>query len=645
MKQKLITTVLLLLFTSFIYAQYDYSTKSKKAIKLYEEAIKYYKQYHFEEAFEKLDKSILKDSLFMEAYLTKADILNFLKRKNEEVEVYKKVIRLNPSFFRPVFYSIAKTEYELGKYKDAKEHIATFLNFDNSQVKLKKKALKLQEKIVFSDYAVNNPVPFEPKNMGENVNTPYNDYWPSLSIDETILHTTVALPKYVGKEYTMSNLQEDFQVSYFKDSVWTKSMNIGSPINTKDNEGAQCLSYDGHAMFYTVCNKIGDYGSCDLYFSIFDGEKWKTPKNLGNIVNSPYWETNPSFSSDNKSLYFASNRKGGKGGKDIWVSQLTDKGFAKPYNLSDSINTSGDEVSPFIHPDNNTLYFASNGHVGLGQFDLFMTRRDTATGKWGKAMNLGYPINTYKDERGMIVNAKGNLALYSSDREGSQRIDIYSFPLYDDIRPERILYVKGRVYDAVTGKPLKAKFDLIDINSEDTIIQAMSNEKTGEYLVCLPLNRDYAFSASKKGYMFYSENFSLKGLSNRQEPYNLDIPLQPIKEMSTVVLKNIFFETNSFKLKNESKAELEKLIFFLSENPNVNIEIGGHTDNVGEQSYNKTLSTNRAKSVANYLISHSVSEKRLTYKGYDFSKPLKTNDTAEGRAKNRRTEFKIISIN
>ena len=330
---------------------------------------------------------------------------------------------------------------------------------------------------------------------------------------------------------------------------------------------------------------------------------------------------------------------------DIWVATLSKSGgFNPPVNLGDSINTPGDEFAPFIHPDGKTLYFSSNGHIGMGGHDIYMSRKDS-TGKWSKPMNLGYPINTHNDEIGLIVNAKGDLAMFSSDRLGGKGCDIYTFDLYEKIKPVITTYVKGTVFNASDFKQkLKAKLVLIDLETQKTVEELYSADGTGAYMICLPVDKNYAFNASKEGFMFYSENFSLKDMKDPTKPYVMDIMLQPIKIDNKVVLKNIFYEFNSFELKHESTAELDKLIDFMKSNPSVKIEISGHTDNVGTKAYNQKLSEDRAKSVYTYLMNHTIAKERLSFKGYDFSQPIDTNDTEEGRAKNRRTEFKIVGL-
>lgn len=638
--------LILLISCSIGFAQKEYSTESKKAIKLFEKAGSEFDNRNFMEAEELLKKAIETDSAFFEAHLFLADLYNYTKQFDKELEAYQPVIRQNPKYFPKVFYNQAQTLYKKGEYAKALKSISFYIDSCDVDERIEKQVLRLFENCKFSVNAIENPVPFDPINLGPKVNTKYDDYWPSLTLDEQTLVITTRLPRYPNiKEYTLSNTQEDFAIS-LKDSLgyWSTSRNIGPPINTKENEGAQCLSYDGKYWLFTACNRPRGKGSCDIYFSIKKNGKWLPPILLQSPVNTRAWETSPTLSSNNKELIFSSNRKGGKGKKDLWMVSLNEQGqFANAQNLCDSINTPGDEIAPFLHPDNQTLYFASDGHPGLGGLDLFMSRKDSITGKWQKPVNLGYPINTKGNEFGLIVNAKGDMAYFSSERENSQRKDIYEFELYPGARPQKVLFVKGKVFDFKTEDPLAAECELIDLKTGESVASIKSDEYTGEYMIALPVNKDYAFNASKQGYLFYSENFSLKGMGYDPEPYYMDIPMQPIEVDKSVILKNIFFEFDSYALKPESKTELFKLQLFLEANPTVNIEIGGHTDNKGSKEYNQDLSENRAKTVADYLINEGINKSRITYKGYNFSVPIADNNTEEGRALNRRTEFKITS--
>ncbi len=367
------------------------------------------------------------------------------------------------------------------------------------------------------------------------------------------------------------------------------------------------------------------------------------PENLGEVVNSPQWDSQPSFSSDGKTLYFASNRPGGKGASDIWKTILQADGqWTPPVNLGDSINTREEEMAPFIHPDDQTLYFSSRGHPGMGGLDLFYSRKDV-NGGWRKPVNLGYPINTCADEITLVVNARGNMAYISSDKLGGKgRQDIYKFPLYREAQPMLTTYFKGIVYDEETRAKLEARFELVDLGNSKMVAESRSDRITGEFLLALPTERNYALNVSRDGYLFYSDNFSLTGYNPQDKPLIKNIPLKPIRIGEAVILKNIFFDTDKFILKDESLVELQKLLALLQKNHGLKIEISGHTDNIGSEAHNLELSGNRAIAVYQYLLQHGISAGRLSHAGYGFSQPIDVNTTEQGRANNRRTEFKVI---
>jgi len=310
--------------------------------------------------------------------------------------------------------------------------------------------------------------------------------------------------------------------------------------------------------------------------------------------------------------------------------------------MGDEINTEGDEMSPFIHFDGKTLYFASDGKIGMGGFDLFVTRMNKDS-TWTKPRNLGYPINTFNDEMGLVIEAAGQKAYYSSVRDKSKGKDIFSFNLYESVRPDPVSYMKGKVYDKETGKLLKADYELINLSTGKIIIKDITDEN-GNFLVCLPSGYNYGINVSKPGYLFYSENFMFEGKHSVSEPFIKRIILNPVKVGEKMQLSNVFYEVDSWQLKKESISELNNLVTLLSENKNLVMEIGGYTDSTGSNEYNIALSEKRALSVVNYLIKNGISSGRLKYKGYGNENPLGDNVTLEGRKLNRRTEAKVIEL-
>jgi len=614
------------------------SSSSKKAVKDYDSGYDKYTRRQYTAAISDLKNAVKTDAKFIEAYMLMAECYLEMKDPQQAKSYFLRCVEINPNFFPPVFYSLAEIEFDAEEYETASQYLEKFLTFSKQKPALLVKSQKLLQNSRFAAQAVKNPVPFQPENL--NLDFEYDQYWPSLSVDEQTLVFTGLIPKNPNNPAVFGNRHEDFFVSEFHDEKWSKPENLGSPPNTPDNEGAQTISADATQMFFTACNRSDGKGGCDIYYCEKRNGFWTRPRNLGEPINTSAKETQPSISADGRTLYFVSTRSDGKGGQDIWYSSLGDDGrWGNPVNLEE-INTSGDESSPFIHLDNQTLYFASDGFPGMGGYDLFVIRKDTA-GKWTMPQNLGYPINSKYNEEGLIVNARGNRAYYSSDRADGHIRRLYTFELYPDARPQPVSYMKGKIYDATYFKPLKALFELIDLSTAEKVISATSDSTTGEFLVCTPSGKDYALNIKCKGYLFFSENFTMTS-GTYQEPYLKDIPLKRIQPGEKVILKNIFFDFASAKLLDESKAELQQLTQFLRDNPDVKIRITGHTDNIGRQAYNLDLSQERARSVANYLLGEGIDMFRVSYKGLGSSEPVAENNTEEGRAQNRRTELLIV---
>ncbi len=628
--------VFLLCVANSLVAQ-KYTSNSGKAVKQFEEARSKYRMYLFAEAETGFLKAIKTDPEFIEAYIVLAKMYWDIDSLQKAIDTYDRGLKINPSFYTKGYFFKGDLERKTGQYDAAVKSLKKLLEVEkNSKVlALGKQALKQAE---YAVEAVKNPVDFNPVLLDTSINSADDEYWPSLSADEQ----TIVITRLVNSSIPKARVQEDFYISTKVDSSWSMARNAGKPLNTYDNEGAQSISANGATMVYTVCNRRGVIGRCDLYVSEKRGTAWTEPQNLGLPVNSKAKETQPSLSADGNTLYFSSDRAGGKGGLDIWVSHKTADGlWSNPENLGDSINTRGNESSPFIHHDNSTLYFSSDYHLGMGGFDIFYSRKG-ADGKWNKPINIGYPINTHRDEIGLVITAKGDRAYYSSNINPERGRDIYQFDLYKEARPMEVSYMKGKVFDANNRKVLRAEFELFDLETGKNVSKSYSDPYNGEFLVCIPTDKNYMLNVSKEGYLFFSENFSMKGIHEVTEPLFKDVPLYPILSGRSIVLNNIFYETDSYELKKESYVELNKLVKFLEKNNTLKIELGGHTDNVGSEEYNKDLSRKRAESVVSFLVDSGIKEERLISKGYGFSKPIDTNDTKVGRAKNRRTELLII---
>lgn len=627
------------------YAQ-GYSTSNKKAVKLFEEAKSNAGNGLYARSLQLLHEALEMDSTFFEAYLLSSDIYQEIDSIHLQVKALETAVRMRSTKYPKVFYTLGNAYYASGNYQKAIGTYSQYLEEVGPSGTFVIQARRNMEKSSQAVYLVNNPVPFNIKSLGPNINSADDDYWPSLTVDgQMIIYTRlIGSGNFAGPVPDM--LQEDFFTSQLVDSVWQKSEPVAS-VNTRDNEGAQSISSDGKLLFFTACGRRDGVGSCDIYFSRNKDGNWSEPRNAGVPVSSGTWESQPSISANGKVLYFVSNRKGGKGGMDIWKCNLlafSEKGFpvwGTPVNLGDSVNTAGNENSPFIHPDNQTLYFASDHWAGLGGYDIFYCRKLNEF-TWTKPRNIGYPINSYRDEQGLVVDASGRNAYYSSDRKGSQRRDIYTFELHPDAQPVPVTYIKGMVTDAATGEPLCATVELVDLQDTTSHSTVESCWEPGQFLVSLPLGREYAFTVAKEGYLFYSENYQLKEIMEYIDPYIIEIKLQKIEPGNAVVLRNVFFKIDSYELLPESMSELDRLVALLKSNPTIQIALEGHTDNVGSEQYNLNLSEDRAHEVHHYLVNKGIASERISYKGYGFSRPVSENDSPEGRAMNRRTEFRII---
>ena len=633
----------------------QFTTKNKTAIKYYKQAYYDYGKGYFEQTENALYEAIKKDTKFIEAYLFLGDLYNTQKEHLKELEILKKAISIDSTFFPVTFFNIGVAAFNSGFYSESINWFELYTK-KNSDSRSSDKAKEWIDKALFAIEMIDKSLDIELLSVGENINSIYDEYWPSLTADEQTMIFTVLVPRDL-ELFEQRNLpksayyfQEDFYVSHRStDGTWQLRQPLNGDINTQSNEGAQTLSADGNMMFFTACGRSDSRGSCDIYFSYKTKDGWSNPKNIGTPVNTPYWESQPCFAADGKTLLFVSNRPGGLGGKDIW--QATIQGFNSEgtpvlgdlKNLGEKINTSKDENSPFLHHDNQTLYFSSDGWRGMGGMDIFVSRKNEE-GEWDEPVNLGYPINTSGDEIGFVVNARGNRAYFAADNQQKKEMgkDIFFFNLPNVIQPIPALYVKGRVFDAETNKNLPANFQLQDLSNGRIVVTSQGNRFSGEFLVTLPVGGSYAFKAEHPGYMFYSGHFEIENTHPLDKSYNLDIGLNPIKSGVKMILENIFYETNSYEILEYSKIELNALVTFLNENSNVNIMIGGHTDNVGTEIYNQKLSENRAESVYKYLISKGINSGRLQYKGFGMSNPIETNDTEEGKAKNRRTEITVL---
>lgn len=628
----------LLLIPYCSFAQwYDPLKVKTKATDIYLQAISNAQNGKLPVAIKMINDALKIEPKYVDAYLSVAGMYAELKDYNESVNQFEKAFSLDSVYTKSYLLPYSISLAGAGKFDRALMAVNTFLTIS----KLNDRSIKAGEfrKKTYEfaidlskKYSAKNYV-FNPQNIGENINTKDPEYYPSITIDGKKM---VFTRRVKGKE--------DFFESELINGQWSNAKPLEGNISTSEYDGgAQNISQDGQWIIFAGCSFPQGYGSCDLYISRFTKQGWSKPENLGKNINSEYWETAPSLSADKRDLYFSSSVPGGFGGSDIWVSHRNANGKWGPaQNLGPEINTSGDEGSPFIHADNLTLYFNSNGQRGYSEkSDLFVSRKQP-DGKWGNPQNLGYPINTIDEEGSLIVSADGKTAYYASDRNDTKGgMDIYTFELREDVRPAKTLWVKGKVFDKKTKSGIPSSVELTDVANKQ-LISKLQTDEDGNYLVTLPVGKEYAFNVNRKGYLFYSENFNL--LKNTPDSvYQIDIALQPIEANASIILKNVFFDTKQTQLKPESITELDNVVLLMNENPKLKIQIGGYTDNIGKPADNAKLSLGRAVAVVNYLLSKGIKNDRLTFKGFGETKPIADNKTEQGRALNRRTELIVVS--
>lgn len=610
------------------------NNKSKKA---FETAKRYLDRSNYRQAIISLEEVLTHDSLFVTAHQQLGDLYLRQRDYSNALRHYENVSRLAPNLTVSTWFGLGESALNLGKYEKAKDALLIYLTKGKTQAITKKtQAEKYIKDCEFSINALKDTKEIEIINMGESINSAEDEYFPMLTADKSsILFTRQASGKL---EYIF--------MSENHHSKWDLAVPIPGNVNTDSySEGAHCISPDGKYLFFTGCNKTEGKGSCDIYVSYLEGDQWGTPHNLGTPINTSVWEAQPAISSDGNKLYFVSNRKGGYGGNDIWCSTLTDDGkWSAPVNLGPQVNTPYDEGTPFIHADQETLYFSSNGWPGFGNKDLFVSKLDSSKNRM-TPINLGSPINNHLEQRALTVSMDGREAFFasaSSDSFGG--LDIYTFRLPSNIRPKSVGFVKGKVYNKKTGKALKAEISLTDLHTNEVVFKTIADYIDGTFLAPLPLAKQYALHVSHPSFLFYTQHFTLQDTLSKKDFYQLDIPLTAIDPGSSATLNNIFFPINGYNLLPISGADLMELANFMKINKKVRIEISGHTDNTGKEKDNQFLSEKRALAVYNYLLSKQIEQERMEYKGYGQNKPIADNSTEEGRRKNRRTDFKILAI-
>ncbi|MBN8577046.1 MAG: OmpA family protein [Cytophagales bacterium] len=608
----------------------DLSTKNKRAIELYTEADNFRVRGQFTQAINLLNEAISRDKKFEEAWYRLAIIYKAQENYVAATNAFEQGLALakNDGRKRMYLFDLVAVNLWQAHYEKARDYAIVFLKIE-AQDKRKIELVKVW--LSQANYSIENTRVYDYMitPLSDSVNAYPMQYFPTVTADGRQLIFTA---RFGGGR----NDNEDLVVSTkTQNGAWGAPVSLSANINSVQREGASTISADGRHLIFTVCGTSG----CDLYESRKTGNVWAKPKNLGPNINSRNWDAQPSLSADGRELYFVSDRPGGLGGYDIWYSQLTDRGWSKAQNLGPQINTPQDEISPYIHVNNQELYIVSNGLPGYGGYDIYKVSKSNSG--WEKPVNLGLPLNDHHDQYSFIVSAEGTNGYYSREESKTRS------RLYRIIVPEPWItnykgnVVKGMVTDAATQQPVSASIELIDLAQKKSVSRVNADSVTGKYLIVLPTGSEYALYVNRPGYLFNSQHFNYQAQAQSQS-VEIDVVLQPVKSNATVILRNLFFDVDKSELRSESYTELRTVLDFLQNNPQVKIEISGHTDNTGTEAYNQQLSERRAKSVAMYLIEQGIAANRIQTKGYGSKKNLLPNNTDENRQQNRRIEFKIL---
>ncbi|MFN5597630.1 MAG: OmpA family protein, partial [Bacteroidota bacterium] len=614
------------------------SAQNPKAKKQLDEAFVSFNAAEFPKALSAVNKAIKIDPTYADAYSLQASVYEAMRDTQNASKSYQNCLRVAP-LFQPMYFYYGEYLYRNKRLQESSAILKQFDEVPNragfiaqkhgASIRLKEKASRLQASVKTAMDDVNIAENLRIKNMGPSINTDKDEYWPGMPFSGDRFVFTRRLG---GTENAI--LQEDFYMSDLRDSLWGKAYPAPGEINTPENEGTLSVKADGSALYYTRCNQPGGLGSCDLYVSDLDGRGWKRGSNLGSPVNGGAWDCQPAISGDGHTLIFSSNRPGGFGGKDLWISYLKQGKWSVPKNMGPAINTRDDDDAPFLHYDGVTLYFSSLGHPGFGGSDIFMSRMG-ADAQWSTPENLGSGLNTSEDEFGLYIDAGGKKGYFASDRKGGLgRLDIYQFDVPEKFKPIPVTYVSGRIEDAQGGLPLMARVRVVELSTGKVVF----SDSVSNFFIPLTAGGNYALFATAKGYVPHSMNFQPTA-STLDQPFSVVAKLTPINNNSVFVLRNLFFDTDKYDLKPESAEELLQLVELMKMNPKMEVMITGHTDNQGAADYNVKLSENRAASVVAYLVKAGIASARLKWKGYGDSRPAAPNDTEEGPAKKPRKEI------
>ncbi|MEI7589187.1 MAG: OmpA family protein [Chitinophagia bacterium] len=607
------------------------SSKNKIAAqKLYDKAMVELDHKYFEKGIELLESAIQKNPELIDAYLTLFQTYLDTKQNSKAITVFEKAQSTDSLATTPFIVKYTTAFVSMGNYAKAFLILQPLINHLPSY--LKSKATDL---IKVCEFAMAHPTQKEIKvaNVGDSINSDAAEYFPSVTVQDSLF-------LFMRR----SNLtREDFYYSTITQNGFSKAKPLADNLNEEDKKGSMSLTQDLNTLYFAADYGTKGYGRYDIYKVNKTKKGWSDPKNLGRNINSDYWDSAPSIAPDGQALYFCSNRPGGFGGIDIYVAYRNEKGYWNDaVNLGPTINTAGDEQTPFIHADNRSLYFSSNGWPGFGGADLFVSRKKL-DGTWSTPMNLGYPINTYENEGSIAVAGNGMDAYMASDRGDSKGgLDIYKVVLASATRANKTFYLKGYITDAVSKNPIAG--DVVLVNPmDDSSNMHIKVDNNGYFVLGLPYFDSLGIRVNSPDHIFASTFISadsLQYISGTTYQFYL-APIPVYGNSFSQNFNHVYFDLNSAKLKKKSRVELDALVTYLESAPTAFVLIEGHTDSKGDSIQNKNMSDKRSESIAHYLISKKIAPNRVSTIGRGAKFPIADNATEEGRAKNRRSSFVI----
>ncbi len=643
----LFAIIILFSFHSFAYSQEDKCPplQDERLQQLFKEAVGSYKSFSFRRATSILTEVIRREPDFAPAHFLQG--LIYMNEKNFRPAMakqhFEKTYEICPEIDPYLYFHLGKIYFLSEEYEKSANMYDSFIShIDEISDKDYFEAVSAYEKAKFLHEGYSNPVPFNPKPL-KGITTKDDEYLITISADDNVaLFTRRVLVKDQFSPWDSKVNYRELFVQSFKinENRYEEGVPLPPPFNLQLHEGSPSLTFDNRKMYFTACEYDKNYYNCNIHVSEnMNNMRWSKSQKLPNEINSTdAWESQPSISPDGNTLFFVSDRNGRY---DIFTSvKDADGNWQAAVELGPSINTSGNERGPFMHIDGRTLYFSSDGHLGFGGYDLFFSKMDDE-GNWSKAVNLGYPINTEADETGLFVSTDGSTAYFASTRFSDNDVwNIYYFELYEKARPEKVLFISGEIDDDDMRGFDDVHLQLRDLNTQETK-EVTVDSITGKYAIAELFRNDFLLTLKKENYA-YNSKLLLTEDSLLKTPAKLDLEMVPVEVGQKYDIQDIYFDFDKYDLKKESKIVLYTHVEFLIDHPNIKIEIRGHTDNMGGHEYNQVLSENRAKAVYNFLVENNISPSRLSYKGFGQTQAIDTNETEEGRANNRRTEFVII---